>query len=89
MEYLDIYSPDQARRHEIRPGITGWAQIHGRNAVSWEERLALDVRYVDHWSLWLDLKILALTAWKVLRREGIHAPGFATMPRFRGTGAGS
>lgn len=88
MEYLPLYSPEQRRRHEVRPGITGWAQIHGRNAQSWEERFRLDVWYVDHRSLWLDLKILGHTFWKVLKREGIHAPGEATMPRFRGSGEG-
>lgn len=84
MEYLPLYSPDQARRHEVRPGITGWAQIHGRNAVSWDQRFQLDVWYVDHRSLWLDVKILWLTVRKVLVREGINAQGDATMPRFTG-----
>jgi sugar transferase EpsL len=82
MEYLERYTPEQARRHEVKPGITGWAQIHGRNNLSWEERLRLDVWYVDNWSLWLDLKILWRTLWMVLRREGISAQGHATMPRF-------
>jgi sugar transferase EpsL len=82
MEYLDRYTPEQARRHEVKPGITGWAQIHGRNNLSWDERFKLDVWYVDHWSLWLDLKILWRTLWMVLRREGISAQGHATMPRF-------
>jgi sugar transferase EpsL len=82
MEYLERYTPEQARRHEVKPGITGWAQIHGRNNLSWEERFRLDVWYVDHWSLWLDLKILWRTLWMVLRREGISAQGHATMPRF-------
>jgi len=82
MEYLERYTPEQARRHEVKPGITGWAQIHGRNNLSWEERLRLDVWYVDHWNLWLDLKILWRTLWMVLRREGISAQGHATMPRF-------
>lgn len=86
MEYLPLYSPEQRRRHEVRPGITGWAQIHGRNAQTWEERFRLDVWYVDHRSLWLDVKILWRTFWKVLRREGINAPGAATMPRFEGNG---
>lgn len=85
MQYLDRYTPDQMRRHEVRPGITGWAQINGRNALSWEEKFALDVWYVDHLSLWLDLKITLLTMWKVLRREGISQEGFATMPEFMGT----
>lgn len=84
MEYLPLYSSEQARRHEVRPGITGWAQINGRNAVSWEERFRLDVWYVDHRSLWLDLKILWLTVRKVVVREGISANGDATMPRFTG-----
>lgn len=84
MEYLPLYSPKQARRHEIRPGITGWAQIKGRNAISWDQRLALDVWYVDNCSLWLDLKIVALTCGKVLRRADISARGEATMPRFTG-----
>lgn len=84
MEYLPLYSTDQARRHEVRPGITGWAQINGRNAVSWEARFRLDVWYVDHRSLWLDLKILWLTVRKVMVREGINAQGEATMPRFTG-----
>lgn len=83
MEYLERYTPEQARRHEVKPGITGWAQIHGRNALSWEEKFRLDVWYVDHWSLWLDLKILWRTLWIVLKREGISAEGHATMPEFR------
>lgn len=85
-EYLPLYSPEQARRHEMKPGITGWAQISGRNALTWEEKFALDVWYVDHWSPWLDLKILARTVWSVLRREGISADGHATMPAFKGSG---
>ena len=84
MQYVGRYTKGQARRHEVRPGITGWAQVHGRNAISWERRLALDVWYVDHRSLWLDAKILALTAWKVLRREGISEPNHATMSEFLG-----
>jgi lipopolysaccharide/colanic/teichoic acid biosynthesis glycosyltransferase len=84
MEYLPLYSPEQARRHEVRPGITGWAQVNGRNAVSWEARFRLDTWYVDHHSLWLDLRILWLTVRKVLVREGISAQGEATMPRFTG-----
>ena len=82
MEYLPLYSPAQARRHEVRPGITGWAQVNGRNAISWEDKFKLDVWYVDHCSLWLDVKILWLTAQKVLVRDGISAEGEATMPRF-------
>jgi lipopolysaccharide/colanic/teichoic acid biosynthesis glycosyltransferase len=82
MEYLPHYTAEQMRRHEVRPGITGWAQVNGRNAASWEERLRLDVWYVDHWSFWLDLRILLRTVWTVVRREGISAEGHATMPRF-------
>ncbi len=85
MEYLPLYTPEQARRHEVRPGITGWAQINGRNAISWEEKFALDVWYVDHQSFWLDLKILWLTVWRVLRRDGISAAGEATMAKFTGS----
>ncbi len=84
VEYLDRYSPEQARRHEVRPGITGLAQVSGRNALSWDERLALDFWYVDHWSFWLDVKILFLTVWKVFWREGVSSPGHATMPEFMG-----
>lgn len=84
MEYLTLYSPDQARRHEVRPGITGWAQVNGRNALDWPERFQLDVWYVDNRSLMLDLRILWLTLCKVLVREGISASGDATMPKFRG-----
>ena len=84
MEYLPLYSPQQARRHEVRPGITGWAQVNGRNALGWDEKFKLDVWYVDHRSLWLDIKILWLTVKKVLVREGISAAGEATMPRFTG-----
>lgn len=87
MEYLPLYSPEQARRHEARPGITGWAQINGRNAISWEQKFALDVWYVDHQSVWLDIRVLALTVWRVLRREGISAAGEATMTRFEGSPA--
>ncbi|WP_424255502.1 sugar transferase [Desulfoprunum sp.] len=85
MEYLPLYSPEQARRHEVRPGLTGWAQINGRNALSWEEKFKLDVWYVDNQSLWLDMKIIFLTVWKVFRRDGISAEGEATMPRFTGS----
>lgn len=85
MQYLNRYTPEQARRHEVRPGITGWAQINGRNALSWEEKFALDVWYVDNCSLWLDIRIIALTIWKVFRREGISHQGEATMPEFKGT----
>lgn len=85
MEYLPFYTPEQARRHEVRPGITGWAQVNGRNAISWEDKFQLDVWYVDHRSLWLDIKILWLTVKKVLVRDGISAAGEATMPRFTGS----
>ena len=85
MEYLDRYTPEQFRRHEVKPGITGWAQVNGRNALTWEEKFELDVWYVDHWNLWLDLKILALTLWKVIKREGINHPGQATMEEFKGS----
>ena len=87
MEYLPIYSPDQARRHDIRPGITGWAQVSGRNAISWDEKFALDMWYVDNRTLWLDLKIIWLTIRKVLKREGISAAGEATMSKFKGRGS--
>jgi len=86
MQYLPLYSPEQARRHLVRPGVTGWAQVNGRNALSWEEKFALDVWYVDNRSFWLDLRILALTALKVVRRDGISAAGDATMPAFTGSG---
>jgi sugar transferase EpsL len=84
MQYLERYSPEQARRHEVLPGITGWAQINGRNALTWEEKFNLDVWYVDHWSFWLDIKILFLSVFKVLRREGINQPGQATAEEFMG-----
>lgn len=84
MEYLPLYSPEQARRHEVRPGITGWAQVNGRNAISWEEKFKLDVWYVDNHNLWLDIKILYLTVRKVFARDGISAEGEATMPKFTG-----
>ncbi len=89
VQYLPRYTPEQARRHEIPPGLTGWAQINGRNALSWDEKFRLDVWYVDHRSVWLDLRILVLTAWKVLHREGISAAGEATMPEFMGSAARS
>ncbi len=84
MEYLPLYSPAQARRHEVRPGITGWAQVNGRNAISWSEKFALDLWYVDNRSLWLDFRILLMTVHKVLVRDGISAEGEATMPKFEG-----
>jgi len=82
--YLERYSPEQMRLHEVLPGITGWAQVNGRNAITWEEKFQLDVWYVDHWSLWLDIRILAMTVWKALKREGITQPGEATAEEFRG-----
>lgn len=85
MEYLPLYSAEQARRHEVRPGITGWAQVNGRNALSWEEKFKLDVWYVDNRSLWLDIKVLFLTVKKVLVRDGISAEGEATMSKFTGS----
>ncbi len=85
MEYLERYTPEQARRHDVLPGITGWAQVKGRNSLSWEEKFALDVWYVDNWSLALDVRILALTALRVLQREGISQQGHATMPVFMGS----
>jgi len=85
MRYLPLYTPEQARRHEVRPGLTGWAQVNGRNALSWEEKFALDLWYVDNRSLLLDLKILLLTVWRVLRPSGIAAEGSATMPEFTGS----
>jgi lipopolysaccharide/colanic/teichoic acid biosynthesis glycosyltransferase len=86
MEYLPLYSPEQARRHDVRPGITGWAQINGRNALDWEQKFALDNWYVEHHSLPLDIRILWLTVRKVILREGINAAGEATMPKFTGSG---
>ena len=84
MEYLPLYNEQQNRRHEVRPGITGWAQINGRNAISWDEKFALDVWYVENQTLWLDIKILFLTVLKVFKREGIAAAGQATMTKFEG-----
>ena len=89
MRYLDRYTPEQARRHEVRPGITGWAQVNGRNALSWEQKFLLDVWYVDHRSLWLDAKIMVMTVWRVLRRQGINQEGQATMGEFMGHAAHS
>jgi sugar transferase EpsL len=85
MQYLERYTPEQARRHMVLPGITGWAQVNGRNTLTWEEKFCLDVWYVDHWSLVLDIKILLLTIGKVLRREGISQPGQATADEFIGS----
>jgi sugar transferase EpsL len=84
-QYLDRYTPEQARRHDVLPGMTGWAQINGRNAITWEEKFALDVWYVDHWSLALDFRILLQTVRKLVTREGVSAPGMATMSEFMGT----
>ena len=85
MRYLDRYTPEQMRRHEVKPGITGWAQVNGRNDIPWEEKFALDVWYVDNQSLWLDVQIIAVTAWKTITREGISKQGHATAPEFMGT----
>ena len=85
MKYLDRYTPEQARRHEVKPGITGWAQVNGRNAVTWEEKFKLDVWYVDNWSFWLDLKIILMTIWKIIKREGVNQAGQATMEEFKGS----
>lgn len=84
MDYVPLYSPEQYRRHEMRPGITGWAQVNGRNALDWPSRFALDVWYIDNWSLWLDFKILLMTVQKVILRQGISAEGEATMSSFKG-----
>lgn len=85
MQYLERYTPEQMRRHNVRPGLTGWAQVNGRNALTWEQKFALDVWYVDHRSLWLDLKILVRTLLTVVKREGINEAGTATMTEFMGT----
>src|SRR5829696_9590199 len=84
-EYLPLYNLEQARRHGVKPGVTGWAQINGRNAISWEEKFELDLWYVDNWSLWVDVKILCLTLLKVLERSGVSAAEHATMPKFTGS----
>ena len=89
IEYLPLYNSEQARRHEVRPGVTGWAQVNGRNAISWEEKFELDVWYVNNRSLWLDIKILSLTIKKVLVRDGISADGEATMRKFTGNNLGN
>lgn len=88
MEYLPLYSERQARRHAVRPGITGWAQVNGRNALDWEERFELDLWYVEHHSFWLDLRIIAMTAWRMLRPQGIAQPGHRTMTKFTGSQRG-
>ena len=85
MQYLDRYTAEQARRNEVKPGISGWAQVNGRNALSWEEKFELDVWYVDNSSFWLDVQILAMTFWQVVTGKGVSAEGHATMPRFEGT----
>jgi len=85
MEYLPLYSPEQTRRHEVKPGITGWAQVNGRNAIIWEDKFRLDVWYVDNWSFWLDIRILWMTAMKVVKSEGVSQKGQATMEKFRGS----
>jgi len=85
MQYLPRYSPEQMRRHEVKPGITGWAQINGRNAIAWEEKFKFDIWYVDHQSFWLDVKIIFITIWKIIKREGISQLGQATMEEFKGT----
>lgn len=84
VEYLELYSEEQKRRHEVTPGISGWAQVKGRNSISWEEKFKLDVWYVDNWSLWLDVKILFLTVYKVIKRDGISSSDSVTMPYFKG-----
>jgi len=84
MEYLALYSPEQMRRHDVVPGLTGWAQVNGRNAIDWPTRFRLDVWYVDHWSFWLDIKIIFMTFWKVLKREGVNQEGQSTVKYFKG-----
>ena len=84
VEYLGRYTPEQARRHEVKPGITGWAQVNGRNAITWEEKFKYDVWYVDNWNLWLDIKIIFMTLVKVIKKEGISQPGHVTMEEFKG-----
>ena len=85
MQYLPLYSLEQARRHYVKPGFSGWAQINGRNAITWEEKFRLDIWYVDNQSFWLDVRIFVITIWKVLRREGISAPGESTVTYFKGS----
>jgi lipopolysaccharide/colanic/teichoic acid biosynthesis glycosyltransferase len=84
MQYLPLYSPEQARRHDVMPGLTGWAQVNGRNALDWPSKFAMDTWYVDHWSFWLDIKILWMTLWKAVTREGINQEGQATVEYFKG-----
>ena len=88
MEYLPLYSERQARRHAVRPGMTGWAQVNGRNALDWEQRFELDLWYVEHGTFWLDLRIIAMTTWRILRPQGIAQPGQATMSKFTGSQRG-
>lgn len=88
VQYLERYTAEQARRHEVLPGITGWAQVNGRNILNWEDKFRMDIWYVDHWSLWLDVKILAMTFWKVITRQGISQPGHATAEEFMGSDTG-
>lgn len=85
MRYLERYNPQQARRHEVLPGMTGWAQINGRNTITWDDKFLYDVYYVDHWSFWFDMKIIGLTIWKVLTREGINQPGYISAGEFMGS----
>lgn len=85
MDYLPLYTPEQARRHEVRPGVTGWAQVNGRNAISWDEKFAYDLWYVDNHNSWIDLRILALTGWRLIRPRGIDAPGMVGQSKFLGS----
>ena len=85
VQYLGLYSPEEKRRHDVMPGLSGWAQVNGRNAISWKEKFRLDIWYVDHQSFWLDVRILFLTIWKVIKRDGISAPGEATVQYFKGS----
>jgi len=88
MRYLERYTPEQRRRHKVRPGLSGWAQVNGRNSLTWEEKFTLDVWYVEHQSFWLDVKVILLTLWKIVQREGISEPGQVTMEEFRGSISG-
>ena len=84
MEYLPLYSPEQMRRHDVVPGLTGWAQVNGRNAIDWPTRFSMDIWYVDHWSFWLDIRIILMTVWKVISREGVNQDGQSTVEYFKG-----